>query len=138
MYDPFEWLDLSVDYYNIKVADTISQISAQDIINMDLDPASWGAIPAGLSITRRADGSIDEIVAGYANEGDLKARHLLAVHQLVGGDAAAGLEQLIEMLRRDRGFEDGLPKKALIDAFRIIEDEDLVGQYRRKMASLLF
>ena len=72
VYDPFEWLDLSVDYYNIKVADTISQISAQDIINMDLDPASWGAIPAGLSITRRADGSIDEIVAGYANEGDLK------------------------------------------------------------------
>ena len=73
-----------------------------------------------------------------ANQGDLKARHLLAVHHLVGGDAAAGLEQLIEMLRRDRGYQDGLPKKALIDAFRIVEDEDLVGQYRRKMASLLF
>ena len=73
-----------------------------------------------------------------ANEGDLRARHLLAVHHLVGGDAAAGLEQLIEMLRRDRGYEDGLPKKALIDAFRIVEDEDLVGQYRRRMASLLF
>ena len=73
-----------------------------------------------------------------ANQGDLKARHLLAVHQLVGGDAAAGLEQLIEMLRRDRGYQDGLPKKALIDAFRVVEDEDLVGQYRRKMASLLF
>ena len=73
-----------------------------------------------------------------ANQGDLKARHLLAVHQLVGGDAAAGLEQLIEMLRRDRGYQDGLPKKTLIDAFRIVEDEDLVGQYRRKMASLLF
>jgi putative thioredoxin len=73
-----------------------------------------------------------------ADEADLKARHLLAVHHLVGGDAAAGLEQLIEMLRRDRGYEDGLSKKALIDAFRIVEDEDLVGQYRRKMASLLF
>ena len=73
-----------------------------------------------------------------ADPGDLKARHLLAVHHLVGGDAAAGLEQLIEMLRRDRGYQDGLPKKALIDAFRIVEDEDLVGQYRRKMASLLF
>ena len=73
-----------------------------------------------------------------ADPGDLKARHLLAVHQLVGGDAAAGLEQLIEMLRRDRGYEDGLAKKALIDAFRVVEDEDLVGQYRRKMASLLF
>ena len=73
-----------------------------------------------------------------ADPGDLKARHLLAVHHLVGGDAGAGLEQLIEMLRRDRGYQDGLPKKALIDAFRIVEDEDLVGQYRRKMASLLF
>ena len=73
-----------------------------------------------------------------ADPGDLKARHLLAVHQLVGGDAAAGLDQLIEMLRRDRSYEDGLAKKTLIDAFRIVEDEDLVGQYRRKMASLLF
>ena len=73
-----------------------------------------------------------------ADAGDLKARHLLAVHHLVGGDAVAGLEQLIEMLRRDRTYADGLPKKALIDAFRIVEDEDLVGQYRRKMASLLF
>ena len=73
-----------------------------------------------------------------ADPGDLKARHLLAVHHLVGGDAAAGLEQLIEMLRRDRNHEDGLARKTLIDAFRIVEDEDLVGQYRRKMASLLF
>ncbi|WP_024869373.1 thioredoxin [Pseudoxanthomonas suwonensis] len=73
-----------------------------------------------------------------ANPDDLKARHLLAVHHLVGGDAATGLEQLLEMLRRDRAYEDGLPKKALIDAFRVVEDEDLVGQYRRRMASLLF
>ena len=73
-----------------------------------------------------------------ANPDDLKARHLLAVHHIVGGDAAAGLEHLLEMLRRNRDFEDGLPRKALIDAFRVVEDEDLVGQYRRKMASLLF
>jgi putative thioredoxin len=42
------------------------------------------------------------------------------------------------MLRRDRTYEDGLPRKALIDAFRIVEDEDLVGTYRRRMSSLLF
>ncbi len=73
-----------------------------------------------------------------ADPDDLKARHLLAIHHLVGGDAAAGLEQLLEMLRRNREFDDGLPRRALIDAFRVVEDEDLVGQYRRKMASLLF
>ena len=42
------------------------------------------------------------------------------------------------MLRRDRNFEDGLPRKALIDAFRVVEDEDLVGAYRRKMSAVLF
>jgi putative thioredoxin len=71
------------------------------------------------------------------NPADLRARYLLGVHRLVGGESEAGLEQFIEMLQRDRGFEDGLPKKALIDAFRIVEDEDLVGRYRRRMSSLL-
>ena len=72
-----------------------------------------------------------------SNPDDLRARHLLGVQQIVGGDAEAGLEQFIEMLRRNRDFDDGLPRKALIDAFRILDDEDLVGRYRRKMSSLL-
>jgi putative thioredoxin len=72
-----------------------------------------------------------------ANPDDLRARHLLGVQRIVAGDAEAGLEQFIEMLRRNRGFEDGLPKKVLIDAFRVVDDDDLVGRYRRKMSSLL-
>ncbi len=77
------------------------------------------------------------LAAIAANPDDLRARHLLGVQRIVAGDAEAGLEQFIEMLRRNRGFEDGLPKKALIDAFRVVDDEDLVGRYRRKMSSLL-
>lgn len=73
-----------------------------------------------------------------ADAGDLRARHLLGVQHIVAGATEAGLEQFIELLRRDRDFDDGLPRKALIDAFRIIEDAELVGRYRRKMASLLF
>lgn len=72
-----------------------------------------------------------------ANDGDLRARHLLGVHDIVAGRSQEGLEHFLEMLRRDRTFDGGLPRKALIDAFRIIEDEDLVGRYRRKMSSLL-
>jgi len=72
-----------------------------------------------------------------ADPGDLRARHLLGVHRIVAGQAEAGLEQFLEMLRRDRGYEGGLPKQALIDAFRIVPDEDLVGRYRRRMSSLL-
>ena len=73
-----------------------------------------------------------------ANPDDLRARHLLGVQRIVAGQSQAGLEQFIEMLRRDRNYEDGLPRKALIDAFRVVEDEDLVGTYRRRMSSLLF
>ncbi|WP_242113138.1 thioredoxin [Luteimonas aquatica] len=73
-----------------------------------------------------------------ADAGDLRARHLLGVQRILAGDAEAGLEQLLEMLRRDRNYADGLPRKALIDAFRVVEDEDLVGRYRRRMSSLLF
>lgn len=72
-----------------------------------------------------------------ADPADLGARHLLGVHRIVAGRSEEGLEQFLEMLRRDRGFRDGLPRLALLDAFRVIEDEDLVGRYRRRMASLL-
>jgi len=72
-----------------------------------------------------------------ANPDDLTARHLLGAQAIVHGDSEAGLQQFMEMLRRDRTFNDGLPKKALIDAFRVIEDEDLVSRYRRQMSSLL-
>src|SRR5690606_17371475 len=72
VWDPLEWLDVSVDYYNIEVDNTISQITPQAIINSDLDPITYGPIPPGMSITRRPNGAIDEIIAGYANQGTLK------------------------------------------------------------------
>lgn len=112
------------------------------------------ALPANLSTDERAvvarirlafiaaikDAPPSEVLAAAvaADPGDLCARHLLGAHKIVAGDAAGGLEQFLEMLRRDRGYQDGLPKKALIDAFRVTEDAELVGAYRRKMASLLF
>lgn len=73
-----------------------------------------------------------------ANPEDLRARHLLGVRYLIGNRNEAGLEQFLEMLRRDRNYQDSLPKRALIDAFRVIDDAPLVGQYRRKMSALLF
>lgn len=69
---------------------------------------------------------------------DLRSRHLLGVHRILGGDPEAGLDQFIEMLARNRDFEDGLPRRALIDAFQVVEDPAIVGRYRRKMSSLLF
>ena len=72
-----------------------------------------------------------------SNPADLRARHLLGVRKLVAGDAEAGLSQFIEVLQRDRAYADNLAKKSLIDAFRVVEDEDLVGRVRRQMSALL-
>lgn len=73
-----------------------------------------------------------------ADPDDLRARHLLGARDIVDGRDEAALEQFIEMLRRDRTYADGLPRKALIDAFRVVDDAALVSRYRRRMASLVF
>lgn len=73
-----------------------------------------------------------------ADAGDLRARHLLGVQRLLQGRHEDGLEHLLELLRRDRAWEDALARRTLIDAFRVLDDEDLVGRYRRRMSSLLF
>jgi putative thioredoxin len=72
------------------------------------------------------------------DQNDHAARHLLGVHALVGGDTELALQQFLELLRRDKAWNEGAARRALVDAFKVIDDEDLVSSYRRKMASLLF
>jgi putative thioredoxin len=73
-----------------------------------------------------------------ADPADLRVRHLLGVRLLLAGEEAAGLEHFLEMLRRDRNHGEQLAKRSLIDAFRVVEDAELVSATRRRMASLLF
>jgi putative thioredoxin len=69
---------------------------------------------------------------------DHTARDLLGVRLLIEGDAAAGLDEFLHILQTQRDWNDGQAKKRLIAAFATLDDEELVGTYRRKMASLLF
>lgn len=73
-----------------------------------------------------------------ADPADHEARHLLGLRLIVDGESEAGLEQLIALLQADRDYSEGLPRKALIDAFTVIEDPALVGRFRRRMSSILF
>jgi len=72
------------------------------------------------------------------NPADHAARELLGVRLLIDGDAAAGLEEFLRILQTQRDWNEGQAKKRLIAAFGVLDDEDLVGTYRRRMASLLF
>ena len=65
------------------------------------------------------------------------ARYHSGVHKLLEGSQQDALEDFLFILESAPNFEDGLGRKAMIAAFSIIEDKDLVKTFRRKMASLL-
>ena len=73
-----------------------------------------------------------------ANPQDWEAHDLLGVRLLLGDDPAAGLEHWLLMLEKARDWNDGQAKKRLLAAFNTLDDAELVGRYRRRMASLLF
>jgi putative thioredoxin len=73
-----------------------------------------------------------------ADGNDWEARDQLGVRLLLEGNAEAGLDQFLVILQKARDWNDGQAKKRLLAAFATLDDADVVGRYRRKMASLLF
>ncbi len=69
---------------------------------------------------------------------DFTAHDQLGIRLLTDGETAAGLDEFLHILRAKRDWNDGQAKKRLIAAFSLIDDDELVGTYRRRMASLLF
>ncbi|MEJ1095946.1 MULTISPECIES: thioredoxin [unclassified Pseudoxanthomonas] len=133
-------LDLALALLKIGAAGEAEQLLNALPANLATDDRAVQArARLGFSATLKDAPPVKVLEAAIAaNPDDLRARHLLGVHRLVAGESEAALEQFLEMLRRDRSFEDGLARKSLIDAFRVIEDGVLVAHYRRKMSSLLF
>ena len=82
---------------------------------------------------------IDTLRARLAKDpNDHAARDLLGVRLVMEGDAAAGLEEFLYILKTQRGWNGGAAKKRLVAAFDVLDDAELISTYRRKMASLLF
>jgi putative thioredoxin len=116
--------------------------------------AELDALPANLATDTRAVRLRSQLELARALEGapgmaelrqrvasdadDWQARDLLGVRLLIEGDAAAGLDQFLDILKRQRDWQDGQAKKRLLAAFATLDDAELVGTYRRRMASLLF
>ena len=48
------------------------------------------------------------------------------------------MDQLLEIVRRDRKFKDDIGRKTLLDVFNLLGGQhELVAEYRRKLAALL-
>jgi putative thioredoxin len=72
-----------------------------------------------------------------ANENDLDARLKLANLMVAAGHYEAGMDQLLEIVRRDRFFNDDIGRKTLLSVFNLLGGGELVSRYRRLLASAL-
>lgn len=72
-----------------------------------------------------------------ANENDLDARLKLANLLVAAGQHEAGMDQLLEIVRRDRSFGDDVGRKTLLSVFNLLGGGELVNRYRRMLASAL-
>lgn len=68
---------------------------------------------------------------------DLQARYQLAARRILAGDYEPAMEQLLEIMRRDRGFENDAGREGLLAVFDMLEGGELATQYRRQMANLM-
>lgn len=73
-----------------------------------------------------------------AQPDDLDARLRLANLLIAADRHREGLEELLDMVRRDRTWNEGAARKAMLAVFSLLgSDAPLVGEYRRKLASAL-
>jgi putative thioredoxin len=73
------------------------------------------------------------------NPGDLAARVDLAEVRVAGREFALALEQLLEVVKRDRKFGDDIGRRKMLAVFEMAAAEpELVSDYRRRLSSALY
>ncbi|MBF8270178.1 MAG: thioredoxin [Gammaproteobacteria bacterium] len=72
------------------------------------------------------------------DKNNLQALYQLSAHQVIAGEYETAMEQLLDIVRRDRKFGDDAGRKALLDVFTILgNSSELVKRYRTRLAGLL-
>ena len=72
-----------------------------------------------------------------ADGNDLDARLRLANLLIAAGEHEAGMDQLLEIVRRDRAFGDDVGRKTLLSVFDLLGGGERVSRDRRMLASAL-
>ena len=69
---------------------------------------------------------------------DLEACFQLALHKVARQDYDAAMELLLELMKKDRSYGDDASRNTLLKVFELLGADPRVGEYRRRMASLLY
>ena len=69
----------------------------------------------------------------------LDAQYLHAARLIAGGQVAAAMDGLIEVIRQDKRYRRDEPRRIMLALFRLLgEDNPLTRDYRQTLASVLF
>ncbi len=82
---------------------------------------------------------IDELLSKISqNPKDCLIRQQLSAHYKLRGDYKSAMDQLLEIVRYDRTFNEDAGRHELLNIFESLgQEHELVGLYRRKLAQLL-
>ena len=72
-YEAAEWVDFSLDYFNIEIDNRIKAFSSGELVNLVNTNQS---LPAGMSVARNQFGEIERITRGFGNQGTLETSGL--------------------------------------------------------------
>lgn len=100
------------------------------------------AVRAQLELARQAANAGPEAelrAAVDANPEDHQARYDLAAALLAAGNPQEAVDQLLELFRRDRDWNDGAAKTQLFTIFEALKPQDpIVLAGRRRLSSMIF
>jgi len=139
-------LDPSHDLARIELAEALIAAGAHDEAARELDAVAPDVdLNARVEALRQATvfartgGSVSELSARVeANPADLDARLALAGSLAAHKAWREAMEQLLEIVRRNKAWRDGEARKQMVAIFNLASDDpDLVGEYRRKLGSAL-
>lgn len=103
----------------------------------DADPRA-PQLKARLHFTSVAGEDEAALRARLAADGnDLDARLKLANLLVAAGQYEAGMDELLEIVRRDRSFGDDIGRKTLLAVFELLGGGELASRYRRMLASAI-
>jgi putative thioredoxin len=134
-------LDLAKILIDVKRIEEAQQLLKTLPVNIQMEP-EVNELITHLTFAAVADNvpdiaTLEQALA--ANPNDHQARYQLSAHQVLAGDHEMAMKNLLELMRRDRGFGDDAGRKGLVAVFTLLGNQGpIVSRYRSKMSSLLY
>jgi putative thioredoxin len=132
-------LDLAELLIDLKRVEEAEAVLAAVQPNIDWDER-LATLRAAVAFARSAGSASEaELKAKLAtNPADHEVRFALAGLYAGSKRYREALDELLEIVRRDRNWKDGIARKQILAIFNLAENQpELVSEYRRKLASAL-